>query len=56
MRMSYDAEWKLNVPEFLKDLVLRKYHGWTGHSGPYVTYRSIQTRFYWFNMQQDIRQ
>ena len=55
-RTSDDGEWKLAVPESLKELVLSEYHDGAGHPGSDETYRSIQTRFHWPNMQQDIRQ
>ena len=54
-RTSAKAEWRLSVPESLKESVLESYHDWIG-PGVNETYRTIQSRFFWNNMLQDVRE
>ena len=47
LRQKASTEWKLAVPEALKEQVLAEYYDWSGHPGSDKIYRAMQGRFYW---------
>ena len=46
LRQKASTEWKLAVPEALKEQVLAEYHDWSRHPGSDKIYRAMQGRFY----------
>ncbi|CAB0038079.1 unnamed protein product [Trichogramma brassicae] len=48
-------KWKLSVPKDAKPRVLHDFHDAAGHPEEDETYRAISNRFYWPNIQKDVR-
>lgn len=53
--MDYRYEWKLCVPEVMRDEILRKEHDESLHPGFEKVLQRVKTRYYWPKMAADIK-